>query len=119
MATISKVLLSGSTDGMPIPLDGGTASAGADTIHTAGSGTSNLDEIWLWATNQSTTQSVLVTIEFGLPDDHAGKIVQLINPSETIAIVPGIPLCNSKVVEAFASVVDVVNIFGYVNRITA
>jgi len=119
MAIISKVLLSGSTDGMPIPLDGGTATGTADTIHTAGAGTSNLDEVWLWATNQSTTQSVLLTIEFGLANDHAGKIVHLINPSETIAAVPGIPLCNGKIVEAFASVVDVVNIFGYVNRITA
>ena len=119
MATISKVLLSGSTNGLPIACTGGTASANAVTAHTAGSGTSNIDEIWMWATNISTTTSVLLTIEWGLANDAAGKIVHLINPSETVSIVPGIPLNNSKVVEVFASVVDVVNVFGFVNRITA
>lgn len=119
MATISKVLLSGSTNGLPIACTGGTATANAVTVHTAGSGTSNMDEVWCWATNISTTQSVLLTIEFGLANDAAGKIVHLINPSETVAVIPGIPLNNSKVVEAFASVVDVVNVFGFVNRITA
>tara|TARA_R110000824_G_scaffold3746_15_gene17803 strand:+ start:302 stop:658 length:357 start_codon:yes stop_codon:yes gene_type:complete len=118
MATIEKLILSGSTNGLPTVCTGGTASAQAVPIHTAGSGTSNMDEVWIWATNISSTASVLLTIEFG-GAAAAQKIVQLINPSETVAVVPGIPLNNAKAIEAFASVVDVVNVFGFVNRITA
>jgi len=118
MATISKILLSaGSSNGLPIACTGGTASANAVVCHTAVAGTSSLDEIWLWASNISTTQSVLLTLEWGVHNAAAGKIVHLINPSETVCIVPGIPLNNGEVVEAFASVVDVINIVGYVNRI--
>jgi hypothetical protein len=117
MATISKVILSGSTNGLPISVTGAD-SANAVDIHDAGSGTSNLDEVWLWATNVSSTVTARLVIEFGSADEDQ-NIVCMVNPSETIAVVPGIPLCNSKEIEAFASVGDLINIFGYVNRITA
>ena len=117
MATISKVILSGSTNGLPISVTGANSGAAVD-IHDVGSGTSNLDEVWLWATNVSTTTTARLVIEFGSADENQ-NIVCMINPSETVAVVPGIPLCNSKEIEAFASVADLINIFGYVNRITA
>ena len=117
MATISKVALTGATSGgLPISATG-TATAGAVTVHTAIAGTSSFDECWLWASNISTTQSVLLTLEWGLANDATGKLTQLLNPSEMVCVVPGIPLNNAKVIEAFASGADVINIVGYVNRI--
>ena len=53
MATFSKQLLSGSTNGRPIAV---SASATPGTIiHTSQSGTSGIDEVWLYATNTSTS----------------------------------------------------------------
>lgn len=119
MATISKVPLSGATSGgLPISVTG-DATAGAVPVHTAVSGTSDIDEVWLYCSNISTTASVLLTLEWGLANDATGKLTQLLNPSEMVCVVPGIPLNNAKLIEAFASVTDVINIVGYVNRITA
>ena len=62
MATFSKRLLSGSTDGKQIVI-ANTATAGT-LIHTCVSGTSSLDEIWIYAVNSSTS-AVKLTIEYG------------------------------------------------------
>jgi hypothetical protein len=62
MATFSKRLLSGSTDGKAIKVVQ-TATAGT-TIHTAVSGTSDIDEIWLYAVNSSAS-AVKLTLEWG------------------------------------------------------
>ena len=69
MATYGKQLLSGGTTGKNIKVVA-TASAGT-TIHTAVSGTSDLDEIWLYAMNTDAEDRKL-TIEYGgttSPDD--------------------------------------------------
>ena len=62
MATYSKQLLSAGTNGKNIKVVA-TASAGT-TIHTAVSGTSNLDELWLYAMNTDSSDRKL-TIEYG------------------------------------------------------
>ena len=49
MATYSKQLLSGGTNGKNIKV-AATATAGT-TIHTANAGTTDIDEIWLYACN--------------------------------------------------------------------
>jgi hypothetical protein len=116
MATYSKQLLSGSTNGKGIKV-AATATAGT-LIHTAVSGTSSLDEIWLYGHNTSAS-SVKLTLEWGgvaAPDDH---IEITIGPEGTglILVAPGILLQNGLVVRAFAGTANVLNIFGYVNRI--
>jgi len=117
MATYSKVLLSGGTNGKQIKV-AATATAGT-TIHTAVSGTSNLDEIWLYAVNSSASQ-VKLTIEWGEATAPDGNIEITLAPEDGYAlIVPGILLQNSLVVKAFASTANVILINGYVNRITA
>ena len=117
MATFDKAKLSGSTNGRNIKV-AATATAGT-LIHTAVSGTTDFDEIWLWATNTTTTDVVL-TIEFGgttSPDDH---IIQTIPAkSGLVLICPGLVLQNSTVVRAFAGSANVINIDGFVNKITA
>jgi hypothetical protein len=117
MATYSKVILSGSTQGKAIKVVQ-TATAG-DTIHTAVSGTSDMDEIWLWAVNSTTTPKKL-TLEWGEASAPDGNIEQTIPPeSGLVLIAPGLLLQNSLVVKAFCETANVVMIHGFVNRITA
>lgn len=117
MATFSKVLLSGSTQGKAIKV-AATATAGT-TIHTAIAGTSSLDEIWLYAVNSSST-AVKLTIEWGEASAPDGNI-ELVIPAESglVLVVPGLLLQNSLVVKAFADTANVICIHGYVNRIVA
>ena len=115
MATYTKGLLSGSTNGRGIKVVQ-TATAGT-TIHTAVAGTSAWDEIWLYAVNIDTTSRKL-TIEWGnaAVDDN----IELTIPAESglVLVVPGLLLQNELVVKAFAATANVIIIHGYVNAIT-
>lgn len=117
MATFTKRVLSGSTNGRMIKVVA-TSSAGT-TIHTAVTGTDDFDEVWLWAVNSDTTDRKL-TIEFGgttSPDDLVEVTIRA--EAGLVLIVPGWPLQNGLVVRAFAAAANVVSIGGFVNRITA
>ena len=113
MASISREILSGSTSGRPIKI-AATATAGtlAHTAHATAK-----DEIWLWLAN-TTTADVIVTVEFGgvtSPDD----LLKFTVPAgEVILAVAGLTLTGGLVVRAFAGTANVVNMAGYVNRIT-
>jgi len=116
MATFSKQMLSGSTNGRGI-LVAQTATAGT-TIHTAVAGGSSFDEVWLYAHNTSNA-SVKLTLEWGgvsSPNDH----IEITIPAEgngLVLVAPGILINNGLLVRAFAATGNVINIFGYVNRI--
>lgn len=115
MATYSKQKLSASTDGRQVKVVA-TATAGT-TIHTAHA--TDWDEIWIWATNSSTSDLKL-TIEFGgttAPDDLIEKTI----PAESgpVLVIPGLVLTNSLVVKAFAASANLILLGGYVNRVTA
>jgi len=116
MATFTKQLLSGSTNGKAIKV-AATATAGT-TIHTAVSGTSSLDEIWLYAHNSSAS-TVKLTLEWGEATAPDGNIEINIGAEGTglVLVSPGILLQNSLVVKAFAATANVVTLTGYVNRI--
>ena len=114
MAQITKVILSGSTNGRQIKVVA-TATAGT-TIHTAHA--TATDEVWLWAVNSDSTDRKL-TIEFGgvtAPDD----LIEVTIPAEDghYAVVAGWPLTGSVVVRAFAATANVILVVGFVNRIT-
>jgi hypothetical protein len=114
MATYTKELLSGSTDGKGIKITQ-TATAG-DTIHTAHA--TSLDEIYLYAFN-SGTADVKLTIEWGEATAPDGNIeVTIPGESGLYLIIPGLLLTNSLVVKAFAETANVIIIHGFVNRIT-
>ena len=116
MATFSKQLLSGSTNGKAIKV-AATATAGT-TIHTAVTGTSNLDEIWLYAINSSAS-SVKLTIEWGEASAPDGNIELTVLPEAgLVTVIPGLLLQNSLVVKAFAGTANVIMLHGFVNRIT-
>ena len=118
MATYSRTLLSGSTNGRVIPV-AATATPGT-LIHTALSGTTGFDELYLWVTNTS-TNTVFLTIEWGgvtNPGDHIADTVGVPPNSPPIPIVSGEVLNNGLVCRAFANTASVLNISGYVNRIS-
>ncbi len=117
MATFSKQLLSGSTNGKAIKV-AATATAGT-LIHTAVSGTSNLDEIWVFAVNTSTS-SVKLTVEWGEATAPDGNIeVTVLPEAGMVTVIPGFLLQNALTVRAFAGTTNVISVHGFVNRITA
>ncbi len=123
MASYTKRFLSGSTSGKQI-LVTGTATGSANTIHTAVSGSSDFDEVYLFADNSSSSD-VLLTIEWGGTTDP-NEIIEinipgLGNPATDGLrnIIPGLPMNGGLVIKAFAGTGSVLKISGFVNRITA
>jgi hypothetical protein len=118
MATFSKSILSGSTDGKQIKV-AATATAGT-TIHTGSTTPATLHEVWLYAVNTSASD-VKLTIEWGgvaSPDDHIEYTVKAENG--LYLIVPGLIVkgnATALVVRAFAATANVICISGYVNVI--
>ncbi len=115
-ATYTKTFLTASTNGRGIKVSG-SASPGT-TIHTAVSGSTGYDEIWLYANNTDTSQ-IKLNIEFGgttSPDDEIQVYIQSL--SGLILVVPGLVLNGACVVRAYASNPNVIDIYGWVNRIT-
>jgi hypothetical protein len=116
MATFTKRPLSGSTNGRGI-LVAATATAGT-LIHTAVAGTTPEDEIWLYAHNTSAS-AVKLTLEWGgvtSPNDLI-EVTVPVDGTGLVLVVPGLILQNDINVRAFAGTANVINIFGYVNRI--
>ena len=120
MATFSKQILSGSTDGKAIKV-AATATAGT-TVHTGSSTATTLDEVWVYAVNTSASD-VKLTIEWGgvaAPDDNIEYTVKAENG--LYLIIPGLIIKGNAtplVVRAFAATANVITLTGYVNRITA
>ena len=114
MATYSKQLLSGSTNGKGIKIANTST-----TVHTAVAGTSDIDEIWLYAVNSSGSD-VKLMVEWGGttdPDDHIE--VTITAEAGLTLVAPGIPLQNGLIVKAKGATTNVILIHGYVTRITA
>jgi hypothetical protein len=116
MATYTKIGHSGSTNGKQIKV--AATSTPGTLIHTAQSGTSNFDEVWIYVTNNHTA-SVNLTIEWGGTTSTDDLIQQAI-PAKTglYLLVPGLVLQNSLVVRAFAATTNVISVSGWVNRIS-
>lgn len=118
MATYARLLLTGTTNGLPIPV-AATATAGT-LIHTAAAGTSAFDEITLYAANVTGSAATL-TIEWGGvadPASHLIKAYSIAANSGPIPIVTGVPMNGGLVVRAFSGTANAINITGFVTRIT-
>ena len=120
MATYSKIVLSGSTDGRGILVDD-DATAGK-TIHTGSSTATTYDEVWLYAMN-SHSADLKLTIEWGgvtVPND---LIEQTVTTEGGLTLVaPGLLIKGNStalIVRAFAATTNLITIHGYVNQITA
>jgi hypothetical protein len=120
MASFSKIVLTGSTDGRGV-LISGTTSGGANTVHTASATATDYDEVWLYAMNTDTTARKL-TVEWG-SNSSPGDLIEITIPAESglTLVSPGLVLkgnASALTVKAFAATTDVVTIHGYVNRIS-
>jgi hypothetical protein len=114
-ADMTTIALSGSTRGRPIQI-AATATLGT-TIHTATTTSGQLDRLFLWLTNTSSS-AVTVTIEFGAAG--TGLNVKIVVPAnETVLAIDGAVIggAATDTVTAFASVTNVVNAFGRVERL--
>jgi len=119
MATYTKTLLSGSSQGQPITVVQ-TASTGT-TIHATGTSSTTIDEVWLYANNTSSSP-VLLTVQFGgTATPQNAKPITLAPQSGDVLIVAGLPLTGTgsvaTTVYAYAATASVITISGYVNRI--
>ena len=120
MATFTKVHLSGSTGGQPIKIVA-TGSTGT-TVHATGTSSSVIDEVWLYATNTDTVTRTL-TIEYGGTTNPDNRIIIGLPAQSGLTIcVAGLILSGTgaaaRTITAFASAANVVNIVGYINRIS-
>ena len=117
MPTYSKVKLSASTSGRPIKVSA-TGSTGT-TIHTT-IGSESIDEVYIYANNTDTITRTL-TIQWGgtsTPDDSI--VVGIAAQAGIFLVVPGLIVVDTGsaiTIRAFASVANIINITGYVNRI--
>jgi hypothetical protein len=121
MATIEKLTFSGSLDGSPIKVTA-TTSGSANPIHTTTNDDTIVDEMWVYANNTSTSPATL-TLQFGGTTNPDDRIVFGITGGTGLFIcIPGIPLkstsSTAKTLSAFSGTANVINIVGYVNRIT-
>ena len=120
MATYTKHLLSGSTGGQPIKV-AATATPGT-LVHATGTSSSVLDEVWIYANNTGTSD-VKLTIQYGGTTDSDNLIeVTIAAEAGLVLVIPGLLLAgdgsNERSVRAFAATTNVINITGYVNRIS-
>jgi len=119
MATFSKRHFEYSSGGRSIAV-AATSSPGTQIHHTADSSLT-IDEIWLYATNTSTS-AVTLTVEHGGTTNPSDRIILSIPPQSGLTLVlPGLVLTgtggDTRQVRAFASSANVINIHGYVNRV--
>ena len=121
MATFSKIILSGSTDGRPIRVAATSIGSGT-TIHTASNVATTYDEIWLYAQNSDTTNRKLTLGWGGTTDPDDLMELTVTAEAGLVLVVPGLVLkgnATALIVKASAATANVVTLHGYVNRITA
>ena len=122
MATFTKQKLSGSTNGRGIAV-AATVTVGT-TIHATGTSATTIDELWLYAANIHSS-AVTLTIELGGVTVTSDLIQQSIaaTPSGLVLVCAGLILTGTGsaalTVSAFAGTANKIEIFGFVNRITA
>lgn len=115
MATMSKIQLSATADGDGVNVTTASPIDGSDTvIHTAVTGTTDIDLVTLFAYNDDTVDRVL-HLKWG---DSADSIKQTIPAQVGLVLVcADLPISDGNTIEASASAVNVVTLYGYVNRV--
>ena len=122
MATFTKVLLSGSTQGKAIKVAATTSGSAGTTIHATGTSSSIIDEVWLYAYNSSSS-AVTLTVQWGgvTAVDNETKL-SIPATSGLTLVIPGLILTGTgsaaNTIAAYAGTTNVVTVSGYVNRIS-
>ena len=120
MATFTKGLLSGSTEGMAYEV-----ATSVTTVHTAPSVATSYDEIWIYATNASASDAVLHVGWGANPDTLDDNRIKVTIPTKAgyTLVIPGMILQGNATtaleVQVKASAGTAISLTGYVNHITA
>ncbi len=121
MATYSKIPLSQSSNGRAIMV--ALSSTPGTLIHITGTLSANIDEVWLYAANNSAADT-LITLYWGssaAADLLAPILIQAY--AGTVLLSPGLILAGTGSVGStiYATVAQpsAVELIGYINRITA
>jgi len=122
MATFTKVLLSGGSQGKAIKVAATTSGSAGTTIHATGTSSSIIDEVWLYAYNSSSS-AVVLTIQWGgvTAVDNEVKL-SIPATSGLTLVIPGLIVTGTgsaaNTIAAYAGTTNVVTVSGYVNRIS-
>jgi hypothetical protein len=121
---VDKLNLSGSTNGRGILVAVKDPTAGAGTlIHTGPSVSSSYDEVWIYANNTSTNTNRKIVLQWGgitNPNDFY-EYTRVFGESGLHVIASGLILRGNATpleIRAACDPINVINIFGYVNRIS-
>ena len=111
--SFQKIILSGSTNGIGIPISAITAGT-ANILHTADS--TSLDELWLAFTNNSANDCLLTLAIGGIGSTN---LINLVIPAGRglVPVVSGLVYTGAVVIKAYASVTGALVGYGFVNRI--
>ena len=121
MATYSKQLLSTSPSGRPINIT--ATGTNVQEVHTTPASSSSLDEVWLYATNP-TTSDVMFSLLYGGSGFNNDILFEGVIEAYagSVLICPGL-IAKGDGTSGFpiygnVSIPSGVNVFGYVNRIS-
>ena len=113
----TPVLLSGSTNGKPIKVVS-TPTGAADTVHTAVAGTSSIDFIDVYVTNDSAS-AVDVSLGWGgVGVDETLGPIEIAADAGPVKIADTFPLQNGLIVKVWAGSANVLFVTGRVTRYT-
>lgn len=117
MPSIQRVILSGASSSGGDPIKVTTTATPGDLLHTAVSGTSQIDEVSLDVTNTDSSART-ITVEWGGVTDPDHLICKAISiPANThMNLIDRIPINNGNAIRAFASTANVLLITGKVAR---
>lgn len=115
MATYSRALFSGATNGRPIVL---SLNTNTSTIHTVGTSTTAYNEVYLWA-NNVTGSPATMTLQFGTTTaDQVCTNLSIPANSPPIPILTGQNVTGGVSLTGYASVANAINVEGYINVIS-
>jgi hypothetical protein len=119
---VDKLTLSGSTNGRPIKVTVKSENDPGTTIHTGPSVATSYDEVWIYAVN-SGTSNLKIFLQWGgttNPDDFY-EYTMTTGETGLHLIASGLILRGNAtplVIRATCDPINVINIVGYVNRIS-
>lgn len=117
MATFSRHILSGSTNGRGVRVLGATTSGGV-LVHTSQTATGGSDEVWLFAHQYGTTSDQTLTVRFGAATlgDEIHQTMYVGNAG-LVPVIPGLILNGALEVRAFCTTSNELSLYGWVNRV--
>jgi len=128
MATFSKQLLSTSTEGEPT-LSTSTSAGSPTTIHDTTTTATTIDELWLYCSNNHSADVELILFygydsSGSVPTTPANTLYQTVETKAGMTLIcAGLILVNdgsnATRVSTYDATGSVLNLWGFVNRITA